>query len=271
MAKDVVAADGDGRPLPESRPAVGDPGRVIAHRGASRVAPENTMAAFRAAAAEGARWIEFDVSLLGDGTPVIFHDPTLDRCTDTTGPLAAIRRGDLGRIRAGVRHSRRFADEPIPTLEAVLDLVEEVGFYANLEMKPHANPRGATSEAVVAALNARPWAHDRVVISSFDLEELGALRSALPEAPVAILYRRPPRDWLHRAAALRAEAVHLRYDGIRHDLLLEACAAGLRVRVYTVNRPEIMVPYRELGLTGVITDDPALFLRDPAWAEWAAR
>ena len=64
-----------------------DPGRIVAHRGASRVAPENTLAAFREAAAQGARWIEFDVSLLGDGTPVIFHDPTLDRCTDATGPL----------------------------------------------------------------------------------------------------------------------------------------------------------------------------------------
>jgi glycerophosphoryl diester phosphodiesterase len=271
MAKDLVAVEQGGRPLAEARPAVMDPGRIIAHRGASQIAPENTLAAFRAAAAQGARWIEFDVQLLGDGTPVVFHDPTLDRCTNATGPLSAIGRADLGRIHAGARYGQRFAGEPIPTLEDVLDLIDELGLYANLEIKPHATPRGATTSAVAAALTARPWWRERIVTSSFDLDELGAFRTALPEAPIAVLYRKAPRNWLFRVKALRAEALHLRVDGMRQDLLLAAYASGLRVRVFTVNRPEVMVPYRELGLTGVITDHPPLFLRDPSWAAWAAQ
>ncbi len=270
MAKDVVAY-GAGHPLPGDRPSVADPGRVVAHRGASLAAPENTLAAFREAAAQGARWIEFDVALLGDGTPVTFHDPTLDRCTNASGPIAALGRADLARIRAGARYGERFADEPLPTLDAALDLIEELGLFANLEMKPHANPRGATSQAVVAALRGRAWARERIVTSSFDLCELTAFRAALPEAPVAVLYRRAPRNWRARLGALRAEALHLRFNTLRPDLLAEAREAGFRVRVYTVNQPELMVPFRDLGLSGVITDHPPLFLGDPDWAAWARR
>ncbi len=253
-----------------SRPAVADPGRVVAHRGASRVAPENTLAAFRAAAGQGVRWIEFDTCLLGDGTPVVFHDPTLDRCTTARGPLSRIGRADLARIGAGVRHGPGFADEPVPTLEAALDVIEELGLFANLEIKPHAHPRGKTAGAVVEALRRRPWAGERIVVSSFELAELTALRGTLPEAPIAVLYTRPPRDWRARLAALGAEALHVQHDKLTPKVLAEAREAGLRVRVYTINQPELMVPFRGHGLTGVITDHPPLFLDDPDWAAWAA-
>ena len=271
MARGKMTTDGARDPLSRSRPAVAEPGRVIAHRGASRVAPENTLAAFRAAAGQGARWIEFDVSLLGDGTPVVFHDPTLDRCTDAAGPLSGIGRADLGRIHAGARHGGRFAEERIPTLDAALDLIDELGLFANLEIKPQDRPCGATADAAAQALRSRAWAGQRIVTSSFDLDELSAFRKALPEAPVAVLYTRPPPDWPARLTAFRAEALHLQFDKLHARLLAEAREAGLRVRVYTINQPELMVPFRGQGLTGVITDHPPLFLEDPAWAEWAGR
>ncbi|MEM1162207.1 MAG: glycerophosphodiester phosphodiesterase family protein, partial [Pseudomonadota bacterium] len=116
---------------PIHRPNLPDPGRIIAHRGASQVAPENTLKAFRTADRQGAYWLEFDVSLLGDGTAVIHHDDTLDRCTNATGPLSGIAAADLSDIEAG-------EGEPLPTLSAALDLIKEFGFFANLEMKPHA-------------------------------------------------------------------------------------------------------------------------------------
>lgn len=260
----------DSRGATGARPRVADPGRVVAHRGASLVAPENTLAAFRAAAGQGARWIEFDACLLGDGTPVVFHDPTLDRCTNARGALSRIGRADLARIGAGRLHGDRFADEPIPTLEAALDLIDALGLFANLEIKPHANPRGKTACAVVEALGRRPWARERVVTSSFELAELAAVRAALPDAPVAVLYTRPPRDWRARLAELDAEALHVQHDKLTPRVLAEAREAGIRVRVYTINQPELMVPFRGQGLTSVITDHPPLFLEDPAWAEWAA-
>lgn len=257
------------------RPMTEDPGRVIAHRGASRVAPENTLSAFRAAHAQGARWIEFDVSPLGDGTLVVFHDATLDRCTGARGPLTGIGRADLGRIRAGALFGPAFADEPLPTLEAVLDAIEALGLHANLELKAQRERPGRRigdlAEAVAPLLAARPWAAARIVVSSFDEDELAAFRALAPEAPVALLAEEPPRDWRARLAALGAEGLHLDFRHVRESLLVEARSFGYRVRVYTINDPGPMAPFRERGLTGVITDHPPLFLDDPAWAAWARR
>lgn len=259
--------------MAEHRPQTSDPGRVIAHRGASQVAPENTLAAIRTAAEQGARWIEFDVSLLGDGTPVVSHDATLDRCTDATGPLAGIGLADLARIHAGRLHGAQFAGEPLPTLEAVLGLIEELGLFANLEMKTHRGEggpaTGATSKAVSQTLSDRTWAAGRIVVSSFDLDELGELRERRPDMPLAALWEEPPGDWRARLAALGAEAMHVHFAEVNQTLLAEAQRSGVRVRVYTINRPELMVPLRELGLTGVITDHPPLFLQDEHWAAWA--
>ena len=90
-------------------PNVLNKGRIIAHRGASQVAPENTLAAFRKALEQGVDWVEFDVSLLGDDTPVIHHDETLDRCTDATGTLREIGQNHLATIRAGKLQGPAFA------------------------------------------------------------------------------------------------------------------------------------------------------------------
>lgn len=259
--------------MARERPMTKDPGRIIAHRGASRVAPENTLSAFRGAHAQGARWIEFDVSPLGDGTPVVFHDEKLDRCTNAQGPLTSIGLADLARIRAGKLFGPEFVDETVPTLEAVLDLIEELDLHANLELKAHRRRPGRTvgdlAGPVAELLSARPWATGRIAISSFDEDELGALRENLPEAPVALLVEEPPADWRARLDVLRAEGLHLDYKCLTQSLLAEAQAAGFRVRVYTINEPALMAPFRDAGLTGVITDHPPLFLDDPAWAAWA--
>lgn len=251
------------------RPNVSDPGRVVAHRGASRIAPENTLAAFRKAAEQGTWWVEFDVSLLGDSTPVIHHDATLDRCTDAAGPLTAVGAADLPGIDAGVAHGEAFTAEPLPTLDQALDLLEQLGFYANLELKPHDGETGTLSEVVIQALKRRPWTRDRIITSSFDLEELAAYRRQVSDAPVAVLYERPAEDWRRRLEDLDAAALHLQFEHISQSLLTEAVSFGFDVRVYTINTPGLMTPFRAHGLTGVITDHPPLFLEIPDWADWA--
>jgi len=248
--------------MSDNRPNVADPGRIMAHRGASMVAPENTLGAFRQAHRQGAHWLEFDVSLLGDGTAVIHHDATLDRCTNRTGPLSAISAADLPGIEAG-------PGEGLPTLEQTLDLVDELGLYANLEMKPHKLAPGTLSAAVARALRTRPWAATRVITSSFWIAELTALRAEMPDAPLAAIYRKPPKDWPEVLARLDAAALHLRYSHISQSLLDTARRLGLDVRVFTVNDPGLLAPFRSLGLTGVITDHPPYFLDDPDWRAWA--
>ncbi len=252
------------------RPNVDDPGRMIAHRGASQVAPENTLAAVRAAAAMGVYWVECDVTLLGDGTPVIHHDATLDRCTTGTGPLSALAAGDLIAVTAGKGHGPVFADEPVPTLEQLLDTLEALDFHANIEIKRHEAPLGATAARVAEALAVRPWTARRIIVSSFDLGELAEMRALMPDQPLAGLWPNPPADWRAILGDMRAAALHINYRHLSQSLLSEATSFGFDVRVYTINLPNLMAPFRAFGLTGVITDHPPLFLDDADWASWAA-
>ena len=254
---------------PVGFPDTASPGRVIAHRGASRVAPENTLSAFREAARQGAGWIEFDVSLLGDGTPVAHHDATLNRCTNGSGPLARLSAADLAGIDAGSWRGPAFAGEPLPTLDETLTLIGELGLSANLEMKQHDADAEAMARAVAAALERQPWSTGRVVVSSFDLAPLSALRELRPDQPLAVLYERPPADWPQVLRRLRARSLHVDHEHLDRAILARARAEGFRVRVYTINEPARMAPFRGAGLTGVITDHPPLFLDDPDWAAWA--
>jgi len=88
--------------------------------------------------------------------------------------------------------------------------------------------------------------------------------------PIAVLFEAPPPDWPAALARLDAAALHLHFAHLSQSLLTEARRHRLDVRVYTVNRADLMVPFRGLGLTGIITDHPPLFLDDPGWAGWAA-
>lgn len=254
--------------MTRSVPNVTDPGRIVAHRGASQVAPENTLAAFREAARQGAHWIEFDVSLIGDGTPVIHHDDVLGRCTDRAGPLGDLTAGDLAGVDAGGWKGAKFAGEPLPTLEATLDVIAELDLWANLELKPHDDPTGRQAEAVAAALATRPWAAERIIVSSFEHPELAAFRALAPAQPIALLWEEPPENWRAGLAALDAAALHLDWRHLSQSLLREARRHGIDVRVYTANQPKLMAPFREMGLTGIITDHPPLYLDDPDWGAW---
>jgi glycerophosphoryl diester phosphodiesterase len=254
---------------PPPRPDTDTSGRIIAHRGASRVAPENTLAAFRLASQLGARWLEFDVSLLGDGTPVLHHDATLERCTDATGPLERLTAADLAGIDAGSWFGAQYTGEPLATLEQALDLIGQLDLSANLEMKLHDAAPEPMARAVATALGTRPWAGARILVSSYSRGALEALRRLMPDQPLAVLYRNPPADWPEALVALGACSLHIRHERLTREILSQARAHGVHVRVYVINEPPRMEPFRAAGLAGVITDHPPLFLDDPAWAAWA--
>jgi glycerophosphoryl diester phosphodiesterase len=251
------------------RPDTSSRGRIVAHRGASRIAPENTLSAFRKAAELGARWLEFDVSLLGDGTPVVHHDGTLDRCTNRTGPLDRLTAAGLAGIDAGRWFGPEFGGEPLATLEQALDLIGALGLSANLEMKPHDLSPEPIARAVATALERRPWAGARILVSSYDLGALEALRRTMPEQPLAVLYDDPPANWPEVLTALRACSLHIWHEFLTGEILALAREHGFHVRVFTIDEPPRIEPFREIGLTGVITNHPPLFLSDPAWAAWA--
>ncbi|CAJ0782229.1 MULTISPECIES: glycerophosphodiester phosphodiesterase [Ralstonia] len=229
--------------------------RAIAHRGAGKLAPENTLAAFRHGASFGYRMFEFDVKLSGDGASVLLHDATLDRTTNGAGRLDALTVGQIAQLDAGSWHSAAYAGEPVPTLAAIARYLRANNFLANIEIKPVPGAEWRTGAAV--ALDARTlWAGADVppLLSSFSEEALAAAREAAPELPRALLLDKLPADWLDRLRALDCVALDANHRELTPEIIDEAHAAGFRVCCYTVNDLDRAHLLWSAGLDGLITD-----------------
>ncbi|MBB4264500.1 glycerophosphodiester phosphodiesterase [Roseospira visakhapatnamensis] len=234
---------------------------VIAHRGASASAPENTLAAFRRAAELGARWVEFDVTLTADGRPVVIHDDTLERTTDGAGRVAETTLAALADLDAGTWFAPDFAGELVPTLEEVLDLLADMGLGANMELKPA--PGRDTDTAVVALDVARamwPAAAPPLLVSSFSRPALRVARDVTPQWPRGLLLGALTDDWRSEAEAADVWAVHADADVIRARDVAEVLDAGYRVMVYTVNDPGRAANLWDWGVHGIFTDRPEVLL-----------
>ena len=229
--------------------------RAIAHRGAGKLAPENTLAAFRHGASFGYRMFEFDVKLSGDGVAVLLHDATLDRTTNGTGRLDALTLGQIAQLDAGSWHSPAYAGEPVPTLAAIARYLRANNFLANIEIKPVPGAEWRTGAAV--ALDARAlWAGADVppLLSSFSENALAAAREAVPELPRALLLDKLPADWLDRLRALDCVALDANHRELTPEIIDAAHAAGFRVCCYTVNDVDRAQLLWGAGLDGLITD-----------------
>jgi glycerophosphoryl diester phosphodiesterase len=234
---------------------------VQAHRGASAAAPENTVAAFRAAAAQGAGWVELDVALLADGTAVVIHDVSVDRCSSSKGMLGDMTIADLASIDAGSWFDPTFKGEPLPTLAKAIESLGELGLNANVEIKQHAHHKSLEqlTETVHSHLQARP-AQMKIIISSFDAAALKAMHKLDPSYDLAMLWGQIPDDWVDVLASIPSTTIHLDYTALSIEFLNEARRLGIKVRAWTCNEPQRLAAYWDAGLTGVITDDPGVFL-----------
>jgi len=238
--------------------------RVIAHRCGGILAPENTLAGLRVAAAQGCRGVEFDVMLSGDGTPILIHDETLERTTDGQGRVAETSDAELARLDAGSRHSTQFAGEPLPAFGDAAELCLALGLWANVEIKPSLGTDAETGRRV-AVRAAEVWRGSQPpLLSSFSLAALEAARTAAPALPRGLLTEAPPADWLAILRRLGCATLHCSRDHFSARLLDEARAAGVPLLVYTVNDPEEAVTLLRAGVAAVFTDRIDLL---PGWAE----
>lgn len=228
----------------------------MGHRGAPSLAPENTLAGFRSAFAAGASWTETDVSLLGDGTPVIFHDSTLDRCTDRSGSIETLNADDLQRVCA----NRQFPDSAcvtIPTLAEALALFSELGMGVNLELKRHDHvPAARLVEAVVPVLRDSGFAREQIMLSSFDIDVLGAVKQALPDYARAVIAEDFSDEVLSVARALDATHLNLWWEPLTRTQTERALSAGFTVKVWTINDPVAAASMQTWGITGFMSDCP---------------
>jgi glycerophosphoryl diester phosphodiesterase len=249
--------------------------QVYAHRGARVRAPENTLTAFELARREGADGIELDVRLDGDDELVVIHDPTLARMTGGSDAraVAALPTRELCSVDLG--HGAR-----VPRLVEVLAWARDVGLRVNVELKADVRRRERLLLGALSAIQLTGSA-DFVLLSSFDPGlVLGALHRAPGLAAAALVA--PPRGALERGAPTRHAAralarfrlrgvhplaVHPHFSLVTSDLLLSVRARGLVLNAWTVNAAGDLARLAELGVDGLITDDPAVALRtlEPAY------
>ena len=262
---------------------------IIAHRGCSSLAPENTLAAARAAHRVGADGWELDVQLTADGHPVVIHDRGLLRLTDVaTHPAFAgrqpfivsrftlaelrqlstghafIHRDRHGQVSAGAvspADLARYLTEPLPSLEEALALTRELGLLVNVELKNQAGLPGgdAIVERTVAVLDRMDMA-DRVLISSFNFAYLRQIKALRPAYATAALVREPHPDPLGLLRELRAAAYHPGHLMVTPQRVRQIRNAGRHVNVWTVNTAERMRELAGWGVSGLITDFPQRWL-----------
>ena len=228
---------------------------IVAHRGAGKLAPENTLAAMRLGASFGYTAFEFDVKLSADGKSFLLHDTTLDRTTNGSGRADALTLGELAQLDAGSWHGSLFAGEPVPTLASVFRYFRSNNFLANVEIKPTPGREWQTGAAV--ATDVKALAQGLPVpplLSSFSETALEAARLAAPELPRALLVDVLPADWLERLQRLDCVALDTNHRELSAELIASAHAAGFRVLCYTPNEPERVEQLLKWSIDSVITD-----------------
>lgn len=248
---------------------------IIGHRGASAIAPENTLAAFNRAIQDGADGIEFDVRLSQDGVPVVIHDAKLARTGLIDGVVAELSAEILGRTDVGSWFSQRpnaqdldFANEKLPSLQQVFDLFSNSDALLYLEMKSQAGGKSLAAE-VAGAIRKHAIA-ERVIVSSFDLalvQAIKAIDSAIRTAALfepkvslpATLVRR--MKLVELAKACGADEICLHHTLAGRRLTEHARQSGLEVVVWTVENPDWIERARSRGVKALITNDPAKMLR----------
>lgn len=243
-----------------TRPHLPPGSRVIAHRGGAANAPENTLAALREAARTGVTWVEVDVSLLGDGTAVLFHDDTLDRCTDGSGRLVDCAFADLERLDAGRWFAADFAGERVPTLAQAIAEAEELGLSFNLELKVHKYESEALVRSVVRVFEDSRFPPERTFVSCLDHASIELLHGLHPPVPRGLLFGVLTRCWQRAVERCRATSIIVDHQRVGVAEIADIRAAGCDAYVYTVNEPTRIDALWGAGLTGVITDQPQNFL-----------
>jgi glycerophosphoryl diester phosphodiesterase len=219
----------------------------IAHRGAGRLAPENTLAAFRIGAGHGFRAFECDVKLSADGVPFLLHDATLQRTSNGHGIAGDRTWSELSRLDAGGWHSRAFAGEPIASFDAIGQYCLRNGFALE-------------TGRVVGREALRLWARDRSgaavppLFSSFRPESLQGARETAPALPRALLLDTLWSGWFDTARGLDCAACVTNYHVMDRALIDQLHGAGMRALVYTVNDPAEAHRLVALGIDGIITD-----------------
>ncbi len=242
---------------------------VIAHRGANHYAPQNTNEAFEKAVEVGCDGFETDVHLTKDGVPVICHNFTIDATSNGKGYIRDLTLDELRSYDFGSYRGEQFAGIKIPTLDEFLDVSASMGDkmkVLDIELKSeHFGDSGTEiAEKTIAAVKEHDL-FDKLLISSFDPALLVVCKKIDPKCKTGILYS--PEKWVSVKVSMhpvsfckeiRADALHPHYAYVNKLYVKRAHDAGLEVNPWTVDRERTAKRLIELGVDGLITNDPFL-------------
>jgi glycerophosphoryl diester phosphodiesterase len=235
---------------------------ILAHRGASAYAPENTLAAFNLAIEQGADGIELDAKLTLDGQVVVIHDATVDRTTGAHGRVKDMTLNELRLLDAGSFFSEKFKGEKIPTLEEVFGTLGTRAFI-NVELTNYNTPRDHLVESV-CMLVKKFGLQKQVLFSSFLGRNLSRARSYLPDVPTGLLALGGllgawPRSF--GFAFGKYDALHPNLKDTTHQQVQRVHRLNKRIHAWTVNAEEDMRHMFDWGVDAIITDDPQLAVK----------
>lgn len=228
--------------------------KILAHRGFSAAAPENTIAAFKAAIEAGADGFELDVHMTRDGELVVIHDETVDRTTNGTGWVKDLTLRELKELDAGLWFSPQFVNERIPTLGEVLELVRDSKHIVNIELKNNLLAYPGMEEKVIKEVEKLGM--ETVSFSSFNHVSVYNLSQLHPSFKTGTLYDEPISDSWSYAKSLGASAIHPHHLLVTEEVVMRAHEYGIRVHPYTVDQEDEAKRLIGLGVDAIITNVP---------------
>lgn len=240
---------------------------VIAHRGASNYAPENTMAAFKLAHEMQVDMIELDVQLSKDGIPVVFHDAKLDRHSNGKGPVSSFLFNEIRQLDAGNWFSIKFKGEKIPSLKEVL-MWASGKIFVNIEIKKEAvgdSIEGGVEEKILQLVQQMGM-EKQVIISSFDYRAVKRIKKMRTDIMTGLLYHKKSSAKLSPVQLLNnygADFFHCSRSEMNKKWLAQLNEFGKRYLIYTVNKKKQMKKWMQMGAFGIFSDKPDL-LREAA-------
>jgi glycerophosphoryl diester phosphodiesterase len=248
---------------------------IIAHRGASRLAPENTRAAFQKAIDAGAEGIEFDVRLAKDGIPVIFHDFSLKRICLRSGRVSDLTAAELEKLDAGTwfnlrnpHANEKFSAEIIPTFAQLLDFLKDYKGLLYVELKC-AGPEVAPLVESVCRIIAESAFLPQVKLCSFKLNAIALAKKFLPAVKTAALFQprintilRGRSHLLEKAEICEADELSLHYSMASKKMIEKAKARGFPVTIWTADSATWVKRAADFGIDAIITNDPARLLSE---------
>ena len=230
---------------------------LVAHRGASAFAPENTAAAIILAAELGATWCEVDVTISADGIAVIHHDVDLERCSNGHGLVIQQSLAQLKTLDVGSWFAEEYAHQRLLTLPELLTLANRLKLGLNLENKPTIGRETETVRAVVEALEKTP-ATQPLLLSSFNVHALYEAKAQLPHLSRALNVEAIPHNWRQRLAEVDAQGLHFQLEFFNPIDVGNIRAAGFNCAIFTVNSATIAQTLFDAGVNAVFSDYPNL-------------